>query len=105
MSGPLQYQGRGHEFLSRFNLFSEYRAGPDNTLGDQLSRWAYRAGTVEAINFHGGDADLAGWQEEVRKKRGYIGQKLQDQYPLLHAAVHAVNGWNASEVESKLQLI
>ena len=92
ISGPLGRRGRGHEFLSRFNLLIEYTPGPDNHVRDALSRWAYRAGTAQDTNFDRGDADLAGWQEEERKERKYIRQKLQDQYPQAYAAVHAVNG-------------
>ena len=69
LSGPLGRRGRWHEFLSRFNLLIEYTPGPENHVEDALSRWAYPAGTAQDTNFHGGDADLAGWQKEERKKR------------------------------------
>ena len=105
ISGPLGHRGRLHEFLSRFNHFIKYTPGPDNHVGDALSQWAYPAGTAENTNFHGGDADVAGWQQKERKEREYIRQKLQEQYPRAYAAVHEVYGWNASVVESKLQLI
>ena len=105
ISGPLERRGRWHEVLSRFNLLIEYTPRPDNHVGDALSGRAYPAGTAQDTNFDRGDADLAGWQEEDRKEREYMRPRLQDQYPQVYAAVHAVNGWNASEVESKLQLI
>ena len=61
ISGPLGRRGCWHEFLSRFNLFIQYRPGKDNEAADALSRWAYPAGEAQHTNFHGSDCDLEGW--------------------------------------------
>ena len=44
ISGPLGRRGRWHEFLSRFNLFIQYRPGKDNEAADALSRWGPATG-------------------------------------------------------------
>ena len=88
ISGPVGRRGRWHEFLSRFNLFIEYRPGEDNEGADALSRWAYPAGEAQDTNFHGGDADLLGWTEAERAERDSVRSALQDKYPDDFAAVH-----------------
>ena len=88
ISGPMGRRGRWHEFLSRFNLFIEYRPGEDNEGADALSRWAYPAGEAQDTNFHGGDADLLGWTEAERAERDRVRSALRDKYPDEFAAVH-----------------
>ena len=87
-SGPMGRRARWHEFLSRFNLFIEYRPGEDIEGADALSRWAYPAGEAQDTNFHGGDADLLGWNEAERAERDRVRSALQDKYPDDFAAVH-----------------
>ena len=68
ISGPLGRRGRWHEFLSRFNLIITYRPGQENQVADALSRFAYPAGEAQDTNFHGGDDDLAGWEEAEKQE-------------------------------------
>ena len=77
ISGPLGGRGRWHEFLSRFNLMIEYTPGPENQVGNALSRWAYPAGTAQDTNFHGSDQDLVGWENDEKKERDYIRNELK----------------------------
>ena len=60
ISGLLGRGRRWHELLSRFSLMIEYTPGPENHVGDALSRWADPAGTAQDTNFHGSDQDLVG---------------------------------------------
>ena len=68
ISGPLGGRGRWHEFLSRFNLITTYRAGEENQVADPLSRFTDPAGEAQEPNFHGGDDDLAGWEEAEKQE-------------------------------------
>ena len=123
ISGPLGRRGRWHEFLSRFNLFIQYRPGKDNEAADALSRWAYPAGEAQDTNFHGSDCDLEGWQAAERAERDRIRQLLHKQYPesfepLRSSQTFSVNkptgderkvervqieGWDAPRVERALR--
>ena len=49
--------------MSRFNLIITYRPGEENQVADALSGFAYPAGEAQDTNFHGGNDDLAGWEE------------------------------------------
>ena len=68
--GSLGRQGRLHEFLGRFNLMIEYTPGPENHVGDAISRSASPAGTAQHTNFHGNDQDLVGWEEDEINRAG-----------------------------------
>jgi uncharacterized protein with PIN domain len=48
---------RWHEEFSRFNLEIHYIPGPENILGDAMSRWAYPAGKGYTTNIHGHEED------------------------------------------------
>ena len=87
--GPLGRQDLWHEFLSRFNLMIEYTPGPENHVGDALSRWAYRAGTAQDTNCHGSDQDLVGWEEDQKKERDRIRDELKNTYPEAFTAINA----------------
>ena len=68
ISGPLGRRGRWHEFLSPFILIITYRPGEENQVADALSRFAYPAAEAQDTNFHGGDDDLAGWEEAEKQE-------------------------------------
>ena len=42
-SGPSGRRGRWHEIYSKFDLHVQYLPGPNNPVGDAMSRWAYPA--------------------------------------------------------------
>ena len=63
-SGPRGRRARWHETLSQFDLEVRYIPGPENTVADALSRWAYPASSArEDVSFHGS----AEAKEEVRR--------------------------------------
>ena len=68
ISRPLRRRGRWHELLSRLNLIITYRPGERNQVADALSRFAYPAGEAQDTNFHGGDDELARWEEAQKQE-------------------------------------
>ena len=53
-SGPRGRRARWHETLSQFDVQVMYIPGPENTVADALSRWAYPASSArEDVSFHG----------------------------------------------------
>ena len=100
--GLVGRRGRWHEFLSTFNLMIEYRSGPENHVGNTLSRWAYPAGTAQNTSFHGSDQDLVECEEDKTRERDYIRNELRNTYPEAFTAINAIRGGNATMVEADL---
>ena len=115
ISGPLGRRERWHEFLSRLNLIITYRPGEENQVADALSRFAYPAGDAQDTNFHGGDDDLAGWEEvekqEWQSVRNYLKTAEPEAFPHEQAmlnqlqvatvvALQAVKSVNTIEAEA-----
>ena len=96
ISGPLGRRGRWHEFLSRFNLIITYRQGGENQVADALSRFAYPAGEAQDTNFHGGDDDLAGWEEAEKQEWQSVRDYLKGAEP--EAFSHEQSMLNQPEV-------
>ena len=90
ISGPLGRRGRWHEFLSRFNLTTEYRPGDENDGADALSRWAYPAGVAQDTNFHGSTADMEGWGQAERADWERVRAQLKADHPEAFQKEHAI---------------
>ena len=103
--GPLGGLHCWQEFLSSFHFMIEYTSGPEDHVGDTLSRWAYQAGTAQDTNFNVTDRDLVGWQEDEGTERNYIHNELKKTYQEAFTAIRAVNWGDATTVQANLRQI
>ena len=100
--GPYGRQGRWHEVPSRFNLMIEYTDGPEDHVGDGLSRWAYLARTAQDTSFHRSDKDLIACEENENMEWHYICNELKKSYSEAFTAINGVNGWGATTLEANV---
>ena len=69
-SGPRGRRARWHETLSQFDVEVQYIPGPENTVADALSRWAYPASSArEDVSFHGSAQAKAEVDDIIKEER------------------------------------
>ena len=97
-SGPLGRRSRWHQILSKYDLSVGYIPGPENTVADILSRWAYPASQVmRDISIHGSE------QEDDEMSR-IIDEEKKDARGCIYVVLNGPPGENpprASRATSK----
>ena len=76
-SAPMGRRARWHQFFSKFSLEIVYVPGPEQVLGDVMSRWAYPASTaVTDCTMHGSVADHQDWDDYVNDEKKWADQQV-----------------------------